>query len=276
MKISPIFKTTILFSILTVLFVTVGYILNGVSGAVFFLGFSAITSFFTYWFSDRIVLTMSGARVLNEAELPQFFADVKVLAQKMNIPMPRLYTTEDLQPNAFATGRTPAVSVVCVTQGLLKLLSADEVKAVIAHELSHIKNRDVLVASVAAVIAGAITTVTQIGFLFNGGRDEQNRNPVAEILFFIFAPLAAVLIQLAISRSREFLADATAAEAMGSGKLLAEALIKIESTSKEYPVPNVNHALASLYIENPFRNVGIMGLFSTHPPVAERVKRLVS
>lgn len=273
MKLSPVFKTIMLFGVLTALFVSLGYILNGISGAVFFLGFSLISSFFGYWFSDRLALMMSGARPLIEAEVPEFFRDVKVLAQKMGIPMPKLYTTDDLQANAFATGRNPSNSVVCVTQGLLRLLGAEEVQAVVAHELAHIKNRDVLIATIAAVIAGAVSSLAQIGIFF-GGRDD-NRNPIAEILMVIFAPIAALLIQLAISRSREFVADSVAAQYLGSGKVLANALTKISETSRQYPSPNVNPALSSLYISNPFRNGGILTLFSTHPPVEERIRRLI-
>lgn len=274
MRLSYIFKTGVLFAALTALFVLIGYFFNGVSGAIFFLIISILMNVGTFWFSDRIAIMMSGGREIKESELPELYKDVRDLAEKMNLPMPKVYISPQIQPNAFATGRGPKKGVVCFTQGILQILDREELRGVIAHELAHIKNRDVLLSTIVAVIAGAISSIVQLSFWF-GGSNSENRNPIISILIFIFAPLAAMLIQLAISRSREYLADETAAITIGSGKGLANALLKLEYNIKRMPEINTNPAMASLYIQNPFRGESIFALFSTHPTTKSRVDKLM-
>ncbi len=268
------FKTSILLASLTGLLIAIGYLIGGFDGMILFFGISVVMNFVSFWFSDRIAISMSGGKEVDPNELPNLFSSTQELASRMGIPMPKLYISPQMQPNAFATGRSPSRSAICVTQGLLANLERDEVKAVIAHELAHIKNRDTLTSTIAAVIAGLISNIGSF-FLWFGGNDE-NRNPIAAIALIIVAPIAAAIIQFAISRSREFAADAEAAKAIGSGRSLADALIKIEDIATHAPM-QVNQAMASLYIGNPFGKAasGISQLFSTHPPTAERVDRLL-
>lgn len=273
MRISPIFKTGILFAGLTALLVLVGYLINGVGGAVFFLIFSIILNIGSFWFSDKIAIAMSGGREITQKEAPELFNDVSELSKKMNIKLPRIFISPQMQPNAFATGRGPEKGVVCFTQGILQILDREELRGVIAHELAHIKNRDVLLSTIVAVMAGAISSIAQIGLFF--GSDSENRNPLVSLLVFIFAPISAMLIQLSISRSREYLADATAAKFTSNPKGLADALVKLENYTQRMPQIESNPALASLYIQNPLRGESIMQLFSTHPSTRKRVEKLL-
>ncbi len=264
-------KTALLLSALTALLVVVGYLLAGQSGAIVFLLISFVMNFFSFWFSDKIALASAGAQELSEASAPEIHADVAEIANKMGIPKPRVYVINSQQPNAFATGRGPSNSAVALTGGITKMLDRDELRGVIAHELGHIKNRDVLTSTIAATIAGAISSIANIALWFGG--DDDNANPLTALLVAIFAPLGATIVQLAISRSREFDADAAAAHYTGQPRSLASALIKIEEYSRAIPM-NVNPAYSSLYIQNPLGGQSIARLFSTHPPTAERVARL--
>jgi heat shock protein HtpX len=230
-----------------------------------------------FWYSDRIALRASGARPLAEGAAPWLRADVEDLAQRAGLPAPRLYLIPSEQPNAFATGRNPAHAAVAVTAGLLDGMPRDQVRGVLAHELAHVRNRDVLVSSVAAMIAGAIAAIAnvlQLSFLFGGSDDEDGPlGFVGTLATLILAPLAATLLQLAVSRQREYLADATAARLLGRGGTLADALETLEAGTREAPLA-VNPAFASLYIANPLAAGGVSNLFSTHPPIRERVRRL--
>lgn len=233
-----------------------------------------------FWFSDRIALGASRAKPVAEAEAPGLYADVRELAERAGLPMPRLYLIPSEQPNAFATGRSPSHAAVAVTRGLLEQLPRDQIRGVLAHELAHVKNRDILVTTVAACIAGAISAIAsmlQWSLLFGGGDDEDNPlGIVGAIATILFAPVAAMLLQLGVSRQREYLADATGARLLGAGRPLADALETLERRSKEIPLP-VNPATASLFIVNPLnavRGQALLALFSTHPPIEERVRRL--
>jgi heat shock protein HtpX len=253
---------------------------GAVAGGPFLYGFvvlAVVMNLAGYWFSDRIALGASRARPLAEAEAPALHAAVAELSRRAGIPMPRLYLIPSEQPNAFATGRNPSRSAVAVTRGLLLAMPPGHVHAVIAHELAHIRNRDVLVSSIAAMIAGAISAIAnllQFSFLF--GDDEDNAGPLGwlgALAMLVLAPVAAMLLQLAVSRQREYLADATAARLLGNGDPLADALETLERGTQAAPMA-VNPAFASLYIANPLPRAGVAGLFSTHPPIRERVRRL--
>lgn len=270
-------KTALLLASLTALLLVVGYLIGGQSGVILMLIISIGINFISFFFSDKIALSMSGAKQISEDQYPEIFRTTRELTQKMNIPMPKLYISNAVQPNAFATGRNPSNSAVCFTSGLLSNLQPGEVKGVLAHELAHIKNRDVLVSTIAAVIAGAISALTDF-LLFSsifGSRDDENSNPFVSIILVVTAPIAAVILQLAISRNREFLADETAAKYTREPEELANALIKIESIAKQHPM-QVNSAMASLYIQNPFSFRGISELFSTHPATGKRVQKLLN
>lgn len=272
MRLSPTFKTIILFGALTALLGVIGYLISGTGGLSVFLAFGIFSNIFTYFFGDKIALMMSGARPLSKEEAPQIYQLTEELVERMNIPMPKLYLSESMQPNAFATGRGPSNSSVCITKGLAQMLNKDEIQGVIAHELAHIRNRDVLIATIAAVIAGLVSSIAQIGIFFGGG--DRDRSPVVDLLILILAPISASLIQLAISRAREFEADATAAQFTRNPNGLANALIKIDQVSRQIPLDSSNPALSSLYISNPFKGQGIAELFSTHPSTEKRVQRL--
>ena len=234
----------------------------------------------SYWFSDKLAVASARAQPIDERDAPQLYAMVRDLAQRADAPMPRVYLSPEPQPNAFATGRNPNHAVVCVTQGLLQVLEPDEVRAVLAHEMSHVKNRDILIGSVAAALAMAVTFVARMamwGAIFGGGggNDNRNGNVFGALLLAVLAPVAAVVIQMGISRSREFEADHSGAELLGSGESLARALEKIEAYAKQVPM-DVAPAQATAYIVNPLtgRQVQFANLFRTHPPTAERVARL--
>jgi heat shock protein HtpX len=261
------------------LLVAIGAVIGG--GALWlFVVLVALMNVAMFWFSDRIALKMSRAQPVSEAQAPQLYQDLRDLTGRAGLPMPRVYLIPNEQPNAFATGRDPQHAAVAVTQGLLQQLPRDQVRGVLAHELAHVRNRDILVTTIAAVIAGAVSAIAsflQFSLLFGGGDDDDSPlGLVGALATIIVAPIAAMLLQLAVSRQREYLADATGARFLGEARPLADALETLERRTREVPMA-VNSATASLYIANPLnalRGQGMTSLFSTHPPMAERVRRL--
>jgi len=271
-------KTLLLMVGLTVLLVLAGGALGGQQGTIIAFVFSILLNGVNYWFSDKIVLKMYGARQVTEAESPLLYSVTQELAVRMNTPMPKVYIIPSDAPNAFATGRNPSHAAVAATEGILKLLSRDELTAVMAHELSHVYNRDILISTIAASVAGTITMLAHIaqwGMIFSGGRrdDDRGGSPIAAIAMMILAPFAALLIQMAISRSREYAADSTGAHLCGNPLWLASALKKLEAGSQRVPM-DATPTTAHLFIVNPLHGGGLSGLFSTHPPMAERIARL--
>lgn len=271
-NVAAMLRTTVLMASLTGLLVLIGALLGGPNTALMFLGIAAVLNLGAYWFSDKLAIKMSGAQPVSEQEAPGLYQMVRELTTRADLPMPRLYVIPQDQPNAFATGRNPKHSAVAVTRGIMKLLSEDELRGVVAHELAHIGNRDILTQSVAATIGGAITYLAYM-LLWFGGDDESPFGLIGALALVILAPLAASLIQLSISRQREFSADATGAQITGNPESLASALLRLEEGAKAIPM-QVNQASEPLYIVKPFSGKGIAGLFSTHPPIEERVRRL--
>jgi len=278
------FKTFILLAGLTALLLVIGQAIAGKSGLYLAFIMALVMNFVGYWFSDKIALAMSGAQEVTLDQAPDLHRMVERLCVQAGLPKPRVYVIPQDTPNAFATGRNPEHAAVAVTEGILRLLKPEELEGVLAHELAHIKNRDILISSVAAVIAGAISQLAymaQWGAMFGMGRsgdDEEGGgggNMIAVILMAIVAPFAAMLIQMAISRSREFVADATGAKIVHAGRPLANALLKLEGYNKQLPM-QVNPATAQMYIVNPLSAGGFTRLFSTHPPIQERVDRLMA
>jgi heat shock protein HtpX len=273
-------KTLLLMAALTALFMIAGQAMGGQQGMTIALLLALGLNFFAYWNSDKMALAMNRAREVSVAEAPDLHALVRALAARAGIPTPRVYVVDDPTPNAFATGRNPEHAAVAVTTGILQVLDRYELEGVIAHELAHIKNRDILIGSIAAVMAGAISylaTMAQWSMLFGGGRsdDQEGSNPLVMLVTMLVAPLAASLIQMAISRSREYIADATGAAICGHPQSLASALSKLANYNAQRPM-NVNPASAQMYIVNPLSGGSIAGLFSTHPPMEERIRRLMS
>jgi heat shock protein HtpX len=271
-------KTFLLMVVLTIILVGLGGLVAGSSGAQIAFLIALGMNFVSYWFCDKIVLAMYGARQVTEAEAPQLYRIVASLSQKAQLPMPRVYMIESDSPNAFATGRNPEHGVVAVTTGIMRILSLNELEGVLAHEMSHIKHRDILIQSVAAAIAGAITMVghwARFAAIFGGGgSDDERGNIFSVIIFSMLAAFAAILIQLAISRSREYLADEGGAELSGNPLNLAGALRKLNGGVARNPMNDANPSTAPLFIVNPFSAKGVLALFSTHPPIEERIKRL--
>lgn len=271
-------KTFLLMAVLTVMLVTVGGAISGEGGMLFAFIIAGVMNFATYWWSDRIVLRMYGAQEVTAAQAPELFRMTEELAMRAGLPMPKLYVIPGDQPNAFATGRDPQHSAVAVTEGITRLLSPNELRGVIAHELAHIQNRDILVGTVAATMAGAISmlaNMAQWAMIF-GGRssdDEEGTNPVAAIVMMIVAPIAAMLVQMAISRSREFLADETGARICGEPLALANALRRLHAGAEAIPM-HATPATAHMFIVSPLTGGSFLNLFSTHPPMEERVARL--
>lgn len=269
-------KTTFLMALLTAILVWVGDLLMGRQGMWLFLAVAAVMNFVTYWFSDKIVLKMYRARVVTAAEAPELHAIVRDLAQRGNLPMPAVYVVPSESPNAFATGRDPHHAAVAVTQGILKLLTREELAGVLGHELGHVRNRDTLTSCVVATLAGAITMLSRSAMWFGGGRRDGERgggNPLVGLAALILAPLAAMLVQTAISRTREFAADRAGAELSGRPLALASALRKLERGAGAMPMGMATEATAHQFIVNPLRG-GLAGLFSTHPRTDDRVARL--
>lgn len=272
-------KTAMLMAAITALFMALGQMIGGSQGMVLALLVAIGMNFFSYWFSDKMVLRMYNAQEVDEATAPQFYRMVAELAQRAELPMPKVYLIQEDAPNAFATGRNPEHAAVAATTGLLRMLSEREVRGVMAHELAHVKHRDILISTISATMAGAISMLANFAMLF-GGRDSEGRpaNPIASIAVMILAPLAASLIQMAISRAREFEADRGGAEISGDPLALASALNKIAGRAEQIPLEAAERhpETAQMMIMNPLSGGGLRGLFSTHPATEERVARLVA
>jgi len=271
------FKTGLLMAAIMALFGMVGAVLGGGQGMLLALMFGLGVNLWAYWFSDTMVLKLYRAQQVDATSAPQLYNTVGELAARAGLPMPKVYLIDEAQPNAFATGRNPGHAAVAATTGILQLLSARELRAVLAHELSHVRHRDILTSTITASIAGAIATLANFGMFF-GGRNNDNRNPLVALVVLILAPIAAVLIQLAISRGREYEADRGGAELSGDPHALADALAKIDRYAKGLPLEtaDAHPATAHMMIINPLSGGGLAGLFSTHPPTEERVHRLLA
>ena len=273
-------KTMVLLVALTLILVWAGAAMGGKQGMTIAFIFAVGMNLFAYWFSDKIVLKMYGAREVTESEAPELYGIVRRLAQKAEIPMPKVYIINGEQPNAFATGRNPKHAAVAVTSGIMGMLSQDELAGVIGHELAHVKHRDILISTVAATIAGAISFLAQMAqwaMIFGGGRgdDDEGGSPIAALVMMVVGPIAAMIIQLAISRSREYAADEGGARIAGNPRYLANALRKLSWASQKIPM-DANPSTSHMFIVNPLSGGGILKLFSTHPPIEERISRLES
>ena len=278
------FKTTILLTLLTMLLVFMGGAIGGQGGMIIAFGMAAVMNFGSYWFSDKIVLKMYNAQEITREVHPSFYGMVERLAGRAGLPMPKVYIIPDDSPNAFATGRNPEHAAVAATQGILRVLTPDVLEGVMAHELAHVKNRDILISSIAATFAGAISMIgnmLQWGAMFGAGRSDDDEGGgiggmIGSLAMAIVAPIAAMLIQMAVSRSREYLADASGAEICGRPLALAGALRKLHNVSQAIPLHDARPATAHMFIVNPLTGGGMMSLFSTHPPMEERIARLES
>lgn len=264
-------KTTFLLTVLTLIIIGIGERVGGRSGMEYALVIAAAMNFFSYFFSDKLALAVNGARPVTREQLPRVYQVVERLTQQVGLPMPKIYVIPSDSPNAFATGRNPRHAAVAVTEGILRLLDDEELEGVLAHELGHVRNRDILISSVAATLAGAITMLARFEFWF-GGRNDRDRG--GGLLTFILAPIAAMLIQLAISRSREYEADATGAHFTHNPYALARALQKLDAYSKRLPMA-VPASTAHLFIVQPFTGMSVGNLFSTHPPIPKRIEKLI-
>ena len=273
-------KTTFLLTFLAALLVGIGFLVGGRGGLLIGLVIALLFTGGSYWFSDSVAIRAARAVPVSEEQMPDYYAVVRDLTTRAGLPMPRLYVTPDAQPNAFATGRNPEHAAVAVTQGILQICTWDELRGVLAHEISHVGNRDILIASVAATVALAITLLSRFaawgGLLFGGGRDNEGENILELLALLILAPLAATVLQLALSRSREFEADRSGARLIGDGEPLARALSKLDAASQQIPMPDARREMAPLYIVSPLAgmNVSFKNLFSDHPPTNERIRRL--
>jgi heat shock protein HtpX len=272
------FKTVVLMTVMMVLFILVGNLIGGQSGMMVAFVISLAMNFGSYWFSDKIVLKMYKAREISREQFPRLYNSVENLAMTANLPMPKVYIMENPTPNAFATGRDPNHSAVAVTTGIMNLLNKEELEGVLAHELTHIKNRDILVGTIAATLVGTITFIARMAgwaAMFSGGRDERDRGSVVgDLALMIIAPIAAMLIQMAISRSREYMADEGGSNISGNPLALASALNKLQRGNELVPMTNAGTSSAHMFIVNPLSGRSLMKLFSTHPPIEERVERL--
>ncbi|MEW6419235.1 MAG: zinc metalloprotease HtpX [Nitrospirota bacterium] len=273
-------KTLFLLVTLTLILIWAGAAMGGKQGMTIALIFALAMNFFAYWFSDKIVLRMYGAREVSESEAPGLYAIVRRLAQKAEIPMPKVYIMDQEQPNAFATGRNPKHAAVAVTTGIMRILSQEELQGVIGHELAHVKHRDILISTIAATIAGAISYLAQMAqwaMIFGGhrGDDDEGGSPIAALVMMIVGPIAAMIVQMAISRSREYAADEGGARLAGNPRYLSGALRKLHWASQKIPM-DANPATSHMFIVNPLSGGGILKLFSTHPPIEERISRLES
>jgi len=272
-------KTMVLLVTLTLILVWAGGALGGRQGMTFALIFALGINFISYWFSDKIVLKMYRAKEVSETQAPELYTMIRMLSQKAELPMPKVYLIDQEQPNAFATGRNPRHAAVAVTTGIMRILSREELQGVIAHELAHVKHRDILIGTVAATIAGAISYLAQMAqwaMIFGGHRDdEEGGNPIAAFAMMIIGPIAALIVQMAISRSREYAADQGGAAIAGNPRYLAGALRKLHQASRQIPM-KANPATSHMFIVNPLSGGGLFKLFSTHPPIEERIARLES
>ena len=268
-------KTSILMAGIVALFGAVGAMLGGQQGMLLALVFGGAMNLWAYWFSDKMVLRMYNARQVDETSSPYLYNMVRELAARAQLPMPKVYIIDEAQPNAFATGRNPDNAAVAATTGIIRMLSERELRGVMAHELAHVKNRDILISTMSATVAGAISMLAQFGMFF-GGRDGERPNPVLSILMMILAPMAAMIIQMAISRTREFGADRGGAEISGDPEALASALAKIDAYARGIPMhaAEAHPETAQMMIMNPLSGGGLRGLFSTHPSTQERIARL--
>ena len=271
------FKTGLLMAAIMALFGMVGAVLGGGQGMLLALALGFGVNLWAYWFSDTMVLKLYRAQEVDATTAPQLYNTVSELAARAGLPMPKVYLIDEAQPNAFATGRNPEHAAVAATTGILQLLTARELRAVLAHELSHVRHRDILTSTITASIAGAISTLANFGMFF-GGRSDDNRNPLVALIVLILAPIAAVLIQLAISRGREYEADRGGAQLSGDPRALADALAKMDRYAKGLPLETAeaHPATAHLMIINPLSGGGLAGLFRTHPPTEERIHRLLA
>src|SRR6266480_5766255 len=268
------FKTAFLLTALTLLLMGIGRAFGGQNGMLLALGVAAVTNFVAYFFSDKIALATYRAQPVTRDQLPRVYEVVERMTQRIGLPMPKIYVIPTDSPNAFATGRNPSHASVAVTQGILNLLNDEELEGVLAHELGHVRNRDILISSIAATLAGAITFLARFGLFFGGGdRDERRGGGIGALLMLILAPIAAMLIQLAVSRSREYQADATGGHFTGNTYALASALSKLDVYSKRLPL-QATPSTAHLFIIQPFLGMNLMSLFQTHPPIAKRIERL--
>ncbi len=273
-------KTLFLLVTLTLILIWAGAAMGGRQGMTLAFIFALGMNFIAYWFSDKIVLKMYRAKEVTEAEAPDLYGTVRRLAQKAEIPMPRVYIIDQEQPNAFATGRNPGHAAVAVTTGIMRILSQEELQGVIGHELAHVKHRDILISTIAATIAGAISFLAQMAqwaMIFGGhrGDDDEGGSPIAAIIMMIVGPIAAMIIQMAISRSREYVADEGGARLAGNPRYLSSAFRKLHTASQKIPM-DANPATSHMFIVNPLSGGGILKLFSTHPPIEERIARLES
>ena len=273
-------KTVFLMTVMMILFLFVGYLLGGDTGMAIAFIFSLFMNFGTYWFSDKVVLSMYKAREVNKETAPELYAIVNRLAQNANLPVPRIYIIDDPTPNAFATGRNPEHAAIAATTGIIKGLNTEELSGVLGHELAHIKHRDILIGTIAATLVGTITFIAQMAgwaMMFGGrGGSKDDDNGLGSLFLIILAPIAATLLQLAVSRSREYLADQGGAQFSGDPMALASALGRISKANQIKPVNNAGPASAHMFIVNPLRGKSLMKLFSTHPPIEERIKKLQS
>jgi len=273
-------KTMFFMVFLTLILIWAGAAFGGKQGMTMALVFALMMNLFAYWFSDKIVLRMYRAQEVKENEAPELHSIVRRLTQKADIPMPKVYIINEDQPNAFATGRNPKHAAMAVTRGIMRILSREELEGVIGHELAHIKHRDILISTIAATIAGAISYLAQMAqwaMIFGGRRnDEGGGNPLAALVMIIVGPIAALMIQMAISRSREYAADSGSARMVGNPRSLANALKKLHIASQRIPLESANPATAHMFIVNPLSGGGLLKLFSTHPPIEERIARLES
>lgn len=267
-------KTTLLMGLMTALLLVIGDYIGGSSGMTVMLAFSLISNVLLYWYSDKLVIAQYGAQPVDAGSAPQLYGIVQSLARRAQLPMPRVYVVDTALPNAFATGRNPEHAAVCVTTGLMEMLTPREVAGVLGHEMSHVKHNDILISTIAAGMAGIISVMARFAFWFGGDRDDRRNNPLAGILMLVLTPLAAAVIQLAISRTREYMADFTGGQLSGDPDALADALEKIEGYARTRTMPRATEATAHMFIISPFSAKDAQAIFSTHPPTEKRIERL--
>ncbi len=271
-----ILKTVLLMTVMMILFLLVGYLIGGSTGMTIAFIFSLLINFGSYWFSDKVVLSMYRAKQVTKDTAPKLYALVEELTEEAKLPMPKVYIIEDATPNAFATGRNPENAAIAATTGILRILDKNELRGVLSHELSHVKHRDILIGTITATLVGTITYVAQIAgwALMFGGRGGDDENGISSLFLIILAPIVAVLLQLAVSRSREYMADESGALISQNPLSLASALQKLSKANEKKAVNNATPATAHMFIVNPLSRSGLMKLFSTHPPIEERIKKL--
>lgn len=267
-------KTTLLMGLMTALLLVIGDYIGGSSGMTVMLAFSLISNVLLYWYSDKLVIAQYDARPVDAGSAPQLYGIVQSLARRAQLPMPRVYVVDTALPNAFATGRNPEHAAVCVTTGLMEMLTPREVAGVLGHEMSHVKHNDILISTIAAGMAGIISVMARFAFWFGGDRDDRRNNPLAGILMLVLTPLAAAVIQLAISRTREYMADFTGGQLSGDPDALADALEKIEGYARTRTMPRATEATAHMFIISPFSAKDAQAIFSTHPSTEKRIERL--